>query len=162
MNKLFGVVLIIGGLWGQIPANIHSVPTGAIIRINGIDVGLTPLEAFRLGTGDQNFEIILEGYAPAKKTIEVQEAKSMTIEFRLKKLYNITLTTDEPGLEFVFNKIDTVRGNKNNLVIEEGEHHFQVFREGEQLDEKLIIIDRNKTMKYMLRQKQEISRDDSD
>ncbi len=155
-------MLIIGVLWGQIPANIHSVPTGAIIRINGLDVGLTPLEAFKLGTGDQNFEIILEGYAPAKKMIEIQEAKSITIEFRLKKLYNISLTTDEPGLEFVFNNVDTVRGYKNNLVIEEGEHHFQVFREGKQLDEKLIIIDRNKTMKYKLLRKQEISRDDFD
>lgn len=151
-----------GCLWSQISGNIHSVPEGAKIIINGQNVGITPLENFQLETGDQTFEIVLEGYVPARKLIKIQEAKSIFIEFRMKKLYNIIFTSHEADFIFVFNKVDTVKGEKNYLLIEEGEHHLEVFRKKESLEEKIIIIDKNKTIKYKLQHMQDNSRDKLD
>ncbi len=162
MNSFVAKMFFLGWAFGQISAHITSTPSGALVSINGNSIGTTPINDYRLGTGKQTFELKLDGYAPAAKTMDIQSAKSVRLAFHLKKLYHITFKTDEKGVMFVFNKIDSVKGGKNDLVMEEGEHHFQALRNERVIDEKIIIIDRHKTIEYKLKKQTRKSAESSE
>lgn len=150
MTRILITFCIVSCLRGQVPTNIISIPEGANIKINGREVGITPLQSFKIGLGKQEIEVYLEGFVKAEKTFDIQEAKSLNIEFRLKKLYNIKLKTKEIDIVFVFNKTDTIKQKKTKLLFEEGPHFLQVYRDGKILEEKVILIDAHKTIEYTL------------
>jgi len=145
-------LLLLVFVQGQIPTTINSIPAGANIKLNGREAGIAPLELI-LGIGEQDLEASLEGFVAARKTINIQDAKSLIIEFRLKKLHRILFKTKETDLIFIFNKTDTITSKKVELFFEEGQHSLQVFGDQELLEEKLLLIDSNQTIEYIISSK---------
>ncbi|MEE8437486.1 MAG: hypothetical protein V3S22_04020 [Candidatus Neomarinimicrobiota bacterium] len=62
----------------------------------------------------------------------------------------IKFKTKEIDIVFVFNKTDTIKQKKIELLFEEGSHFLQVYRDGKMLQEKSLLIDAHRTIEFKL------------
>lgn len=62
--------------WAAIAVN--SLPTGASLRVDGEDVGVTPLTA-EIGAGSHRLELRLDGYEPWRGALEVEANQPQTL-----------------------------------------------------------------------------------
>lgn len=134
----------------QTPTTIISIPPEAEVRLNGERIGSCPLEDYPLAPGPQELELVLEGYAPAIKEITIQEAQHLTVEFRLRRLYEVIFRSEARGLEYLLDGKYRWGERKIKLLIEEGEHLFQVYRGEQLIDERQLLIDGNLELDYPL------------
>lgn len=133
-----------------IKAFIFSIPDEAELYIDGQLKGETPLGILSLSNGVHSFKLLKEGYAPLKKTLEIQSAKKANIEFRLNRLNVLHFKTKEDGLKFVMDDVHEWWNKKIKLNIEEGHHNLKVYKRGELLDDVTFDIDWNKRIEYSL------------
>jgi len=136
--------------FSQTALNIESFPTGAVVKIDGREIGVTPVDSYQIPVGVHKFEIVKKGYAPVKKEIDVQDALSLQIQFRLNKLYDVVFITREKGLEFSLDEKHFWREPKVRFQIEEGKHLLQVFQADSLIDEQNLSIDHSTDILYKL------------
>jgi TonB family protein len=65
-------------------ADIHSLPFGALVTVDGATVGYTPLRGWRLKPGTHKVEIAKDGHEPWSGTVAVQPGKRARIDVELK------------------------------------------------------------------------------
>jgi serine/threonine-protein kinase len=80
-------------------ADIHSVPFGALVTVNGATVGYTPLRGWKLKAGSHKLQIAKEGHEPWVGTLAVQAGKRARIDVELKA--EAPAPTPEPTAEAV-------------------------------------------------------------
>jgi formylglycine-generating enzyme required for sulfatase activity len=80
------------------PVSFASEPAGAIVRVDGAEVGRTPLTV-DLSSGARAVTVTLAGYAPAGRTIRVVAEKPLSVPpFRLEpQPGRLRLASDPPG-----------------------------------------------------------------
>jgi len=74
---------------------IRSTPAGARVKVDGRDVGVTPVTVRDLGRGPHKIQIARDGYMPADRRVTITssaEAQSITIE-----LARLNASTREPA-----------------------------------------------------------------
>jgi serine/threonine-protein kinase len=64
-------------------ADVTSTPPGAMVKLDGTAVGLTPLRGHKLSVGPHRVELNLEGYEPFAGTVRVSEAKTARLNTQL-------------------------------------------------------------------------------
>lgn len=71
-------------VFAELPSNagrlfVRSTPTGAVVRLNGVERGKTPAEIADAPSGENTVEILMEGYRPfaEKVIIQAQETKEV-------------------------------------------------------------------------------------
>jgi len=69
----------------EIPVEVHTLPTGAIIRINNEVRGNSDLR-LELAEGTYQLEAILEGYQPATTSVKAQPGDPVSVELTLQPL----------------------------------------------------------------------------
>ncbi len=121
----------------QTPTTIISHPAGATLSINGKKIGITPLNSYSIRTGEHEFELELEGYAPVKRRLTVQPAKSLELEFHLNELHEVSFISEVPGLRFQIGH-QSWEGKKTILTMETGIHNIEIFA-GETLIDSLQL-----------------------
>ncbi|MFQ6611496.1 MAG: PEGA domain-containing protein [Fidelibacterota bacterium] len=151
MKPIF-LLFCVGLLWSQIPVTVESVPPGANVIIDGSAVGNTPLKDYQMNTGEYTFELSLEGWAPAKKQIEIQSARSGVVNFRLRPLLKVLFNTKEKGLTFSLDEKYIWSKKRIQLYVEKGQHLLQVRKGDELVDEKILVFKRNQELNYSLKQ----------
>jgi TonB family protein len=67
-------------------ADITSTPAGAMIKIDGTAVGLTPLRGRTLNVGRHRFEITAEGYDPYTTSVTVKENQTARVDAQLRTI----------------------------------------------------------------------------
>ncbi|MBP7276348.1 MAG: PEGA domain-containing protein [Kiritimatiellae bacterium] len=65
---------------------IRSEPSGAQVRVNGADRGLTPLELDGVPAGDPEVEILMPGYVSARERVPLEVQETREISLRLQPL----------------------------------------------------------------------------
>ena len=133
-----------------IKAFIFSTPDEAELYIDGQIKGETPLGILNLSNGEHSFKLLKEGYAPLKKTLDIQPAKKANIEFRLNRLNILHFMTNEEGLKYVLDDEHEWWDKKIKLQVESGEHVLKVYKHGEIVDEQILNIDWNRPLEYFL------------
>jgi TonB family protein len=61
-------------------ADVSSTPPGAIVKIDGTSVGLTPLRGRKLNVGRHRVELAAEGYEPFTASLTVKEGQTARLE----------------------------------------------------------------------------------
>jgi len=106
---LIGLLLLLGGgaaaglwLWSKPrPVDISSDPPGARVSLDGVPVGITPLDRLPLGREAKTFTFTLKGYLP--HTAPVPTGRDhLRVELE-REPFEINVVTDPPGAEVVVN-----------------------------------------------------------
>jgi TonB family protein len=64
--------------------DVSSTPAGAMVRVDGTSIGLTPLRGHKLNVGSHRVEISAEGYETASATARVKENTAAVVELTLR------------------------------------------------------------------------------
>ena len=83
--------------------SVSSVPSGAIVRWKGRELGHTPLRQCVLPAGDQVVEITAPGYQPFPIELTVRTGAVVDLGVRplVKQLGKLKLVTDPPGVSYL-------------------------------------------------------------
>jgi hypothetical protein len=83
--------------------SVSSVPSGAVVRWKGGELGRTPLRQCVLPSGDQVIEIVAPGYQPCpiELTIRTGSVTDLGVRPLLKQLGKLKLVTDPAGVSYL-------------------------------------------------------------
>jgi TonB family protein len=89
-------------------ADITSTPSGALVRVDGISAGLTPVRDQRLRAGNHNVEVTAEGHEKWTGTLQVREGKRARLEVPLRAIPKATPTPEvaDPNRIYDQNDVD--------------------------------------------------------
>lgn len=62
---------------------VRSIPKGADVYVDNIKVGETPYLSEEIGEGNHKISVMMEGYEPSAKRIDIEEGKEQEISFIL-------------------------------------------------------------------------------
>jgi len=74
---------------------VISDPPGAMVRLDGIEVGDTPLTIAKATPGSRRLRISLSGFASVTKKVEIVSSQEMTVQVVLGGLLNISSIPDD-------------------------------------------------------------------
>jgi len=58
---------------------VTSTPVGAMVKIDGTSVGLTPLRGHKVNVGSRRVEVTADGYEPFTETVRVKQGATVTL-----------------------------------------------------------------------------------
>jgi tetratricopeptide (TPR) repeat protein len=83
--------------------SISSEPTGAKLKLDGTDIGITDLTIYSL-KGDHDLEVSKPGFVPQKQTISVSAQKTEKLHFKLERTSSVGFFITYPkGVEVLLN-----------------------------------------------------------
>lgn len=108
--------------------NVKSSPeNGAIVFIDGIQVGTTPYKSDRLRSGQHNVRIVKEMFNTVEQTTFVEDGKTTNVELKMTAHYSsVKVITDSNSDIFVDNEYKGIGTWSGRLT--EGEHVFEARR----------------------------------
>ncbi|MCA9779674.1 MAG: serine/threonine protein kinase, partial [Candidatus Eremiobacteraeota bacterium] len=130
---LFGVLLAAGGQWywaHSAKLTITSQPPGASVKLNGIDVGVTPIDVPQLTPGLQAVEIFKDGHKPARELVPLAFAENGEAHYSLDPIVGKLLLTLKPRDAQVTIDSQTYGEIKSDLTLAAGTHLLKVAKEG--------------------------------
>ncbi len=130
--------------------SIYCTPNEAELVIDGNLIGNTPIENLDLAVGLHSFKLAKKNYVPLEKKLDIQPSKKVKMEFRLNRLNIIHFKSNEDGLKYVLNGEHEWWNKRIKLQIESGKHTLNVYSRGDIVDEKVLNINWNDRMKYIL------------
>lgn len=145
------ILLIIGLLLflsGQTPVNIITVPAETSIYLDSEELGETPLTAVSIDTGLHELTFERKGYVSVTENIHIGSARELDIELRLTPLIPVLFITAEEGLIFEWDGQHRWTHNKIRFEMERGRHQLGVYRNREQIDERVFSIEYGRTIDY--------------
>ena len=134
----------------KVSLSINTIPENVDIFLDGNLLGKTPLAGKKISTGDHNFEIQKEGYAPISYDLSVNPSKSVSLDFFMNPVYDVKFKTEEVGLIFELNSTHRWTEKMIGMQLEAGDHHLRVYKLGEVIDEQVIVADQPLTFQYYL------------
>ncbi|WP_048149161.1 PEGA domain-containing protein [Palaeococcus ferrophilus] len=75
---------------------VYSDPPGADVYVDGAFVGATPLEDYKLSTGQHELKVVKEGYEEYSTNITITAGKTFSTTSQLKPIPTTTTTTSKP------------------------------------------------------------------
>tara|TARA_Y100001970_G_scaffold277248_1_gene381140 strand:- start:4917 stop:6917 length:2001 start_codon:yes stop_codon:yes gene_type:complete len=128
----------------KIKLNIVSEPPEAAIRINGVNIGKTPIEIPQ-DSGELNFKISKEGYTSKEEKISLNaDNYSKKINFKLELLPgNLTVNVEPSDAKiFINNKLQTEEIKNASFPV--GIHNININKEGFRSINSNFTLDSNK------------------
>jgi TonB family protein len=93
-------------------AAIRSVPPGALVRVDGIAVGLTPIKDHKMKVGSHTVDVSAEGFESWSGTVTIKEGKRASVDTQLKAIPKATPTPEvkadvvDPNKVYASNEVD--------------------------------------------------------
>ena len=128
-----GVFLAAAGQWywaHSAKLTITSQPPGASVKLNGHDVGVTPIDVPGLTPGTQAVEVFKEGHKPARELVELGFAQKGESHYSLDPIVGKLLLTLKPRDAQVTIDSQTYGEIKSDLTLATGTHQLKVAKEG--------------------------------
>ena len=128
-----GVFLAAAGQWywaHSAKLTITSQPPGASVKLNGHEVGVTPIDVPGLTPGTQAVEIFKEGHKPARELVELGFAQKGESHYSLDPIVGKLLLTLKPRDAQVTIDSHTYGEIKSDLTLAAGTHQLKVAKEG--------------------------------
>lgn len=106
---LLGLLLLLGGggaagywFWSRPrPMDIASEPTGAKVSLDGVPLGITPIDRFPMKREARQFSFSLKGYQP--QVVPVPLGKDYVRVELEREPFEINVVSDPPGAEVIVN-----------------------------------------------------------
>ena len=124
---------------------IDSNPSGALVQMNGMDRGFTPVLLPELALGSYSASVQMEGYTRRDISWKVQNSRPILINVPL--LNNIGTLSLESTPESADIEIDgrTYGNTPFKGALEQGQHKIRLTKDGYRLYEKIVTITRDET-----------------
>lgn len=116
----------------------------AVVKVDGREVGPTPLERQLVPSGTHELEVACDGYASYIETLTLQAKDTREILARLKALpTELSLTSQPPGVRIYVD--DQLRGETPLTLTDlaPGEHRVRAERRGYEAQARTLRLDRN-------------------
>jgi formylglycine-generating enzyme required for sulfatase activity len=118
--------------------DVVSSPSGATIKINGKDYGITPNTINKLLIGDYKVELSRQGYAPLTKSISITEGTSAMISETLVNGRVVAINSTPSGVNlFIDGNAVGKTPYKDNLTF--GSHVLKIESEGKTAERRVDI-----------------------
>ena len=150
-KKIILFQFILCGLVGQIKLSVNAIPKRAEVQLDGKSIGKTTIKDGMITTGEHQFKINKDGYAPVTYDLIVNPSEAVHLDFFLNPIYKVKFKTDEKGLIFELNGEHRWDNDRIRLKLEAGDHLLRVFKLGNIIDEQTILVDEPKTFRYFLK-----------
>ena len=138
-----GVGLAVAGQWyyshsGSV--HITTNPAGAVVEVNGLERGKSPLTVSELSPGLQVIEVKLDGYRPATEKVELGFMQSQDTHLPLDPVVGKLLLTLKPR-----DAVVTIDGQeygviKSDLTLADGSHSLVVQKDGFETYESTFVV----------------------
>ena len=135
----------------KVSLSVNTIPEKVDIFLDGSFIGKTPISGQKIVSGDRNFEIRKDGFAPISYELNVNPSKSVNLDFFMNPIYNVKFKTDEVGLIFELNDVHRWTEDAIRMQLEAGDHQLRVYKLGEIVDEQIIVADQPLTFQYYLK-----------
>jgi serine/threonine protein kinase len=130
---MVGVGLAAGGQWywaRSAKLTITSQPAGATVKVNGHEVGVTPIDISGLTPGLQAVEVFKDGHRSARELVDVAFAETGEVNYSLDPIVGKLLLTLEPNDALVTIDSQTYGTIKSDLTLAAGKHQLSVKKDG--------------------------------
>jgi TonB family protein len=117
---------------------VMSAPFEATIKIDGKEMGQTPVTLKNLLIGDYSIEISLPGYATAIEKVTITEGQTATINSTLQNGREITVNSNPTGVTlFVDNVSVGLTPWQGNLIF--GNHNLRIEQEDKKVEKQISL-----------------------
>ena len=144
-------LLVWANLYGQVKLSVKTIPKKVNVKLDGIDIGKSPIINDRITPGFHKFEISKNGFAPITYDILVNPSQAVHLDFFMNPIYRVKFKTQEKGLVFELNGEHLWDDPFIRLDLEAGDHFLRVFKLNEIIDEQTIHVDEPKKFNYYLK-----------
>lgn len=151
MNHLLTGIIIIfltTVTQAQVPVTIISHPAEADVVLDGQNLGTTPVKNHPLVPGKHRLRLTRDKYRTVYYPFELQNAKGVTLTFRLHRLFPVKFRTREKNLRFEWNGEHAWKDRKIRFTMEEGIHTLSIFEQDSLLDSVLVRISEPLDIRY--------------
>lgn len=144
-----GVILTVGGQWfwsHSASLQISTTPLGAKVKVDGVEVGTTPLTASRLEPGMHAVEISMPGHRGVEDKVEVGFMQKQESHFTLEQRVGQLLLTLNPKDASVTLDGEVKGVINSDLSLPIGEHKLEVSKKGFEVYKSEVVIDEDKPL----------------
>ncbi len=140
---VIGVVLTVAGQWyysHSASVHITTNPAGAVVEVNGLERGKSPLTVSELTPGLQVIDVKLDGYRAATEKVELGFMQSQDTHLSLDPIVGKLLLTLKPR-----DAVVTIDGQeygviKSDLTLADGSHSLAVQKQGFETYESTVVV----------------------
>ena len=150
MKQLLPILILFGAAQAQTVVNIRSVPSEADVFLDSIEIGKTPIDTIKIDTGRHTLKFAKKGFVQSEGELVIAAGKQLDIDVRLVPLHSVFFRTDEEDLVFEWDGKHKWTHSSITFEMQEGIHTLRVFRNRNQVEERLVKNTRPMTMEYAL------------
>ena len=123
---------------------ISSTPSRAMVYIDGVEVGTTPLFKNDVLVGIRRIVFKKEGYTLVDKVVELQEGVENKVQAELSNANEVTITSNPAGADvYVDGKLEGVTPLKMTLT--NGKHDLRFEKNNYNTENKVVFVDNQTT-----------------
>ncbi|MGH9324339.1 MAG: TonB family protein, partial [Vicinamibacteria bacterium] len=114
----------------RVPLPIESLPSGATVRLDGVEVGTTPITIVEAALGEHEISIAKEGFVPMRESVNLgPDGPPLVFALQPARVSLSVASTPTPAYVFVD---DEEVGNTplKEALLDEGSHRLEVRRQG--------------------------------
>lgn len=121
---------------------IITVPTQAMVYMDGIKLGLTPFKFDELKAGEHSLKVTKKGYIDHEQSFTVEGGKTKKLDMSLERLNVLAISSKPGGASFYLN--DELKGlTPSSLELLSGSYKLKLIKEGYADWEKELNINRD-------------------
>ena len=121
---------------------LTTVPVGATVYIDGINLGLTPTTLDEIRTGKHDLKFTKSGYVDDERDVTVEPGERKVVRVDLERLNVIDIVSNPRGAEVYID--EELKGQTPvNVKLRSGTYTFRLERKGYEKWEKSIIVNRD-------------------
>ncbi|MCK4716424.1 MAG: PEGA domain-containing protein [Candidatus Marinimicrobia bacterium] len=121
---------------------IVTVPTQAMVYIDGIKLGLTPFKLDELKAGEHTLKVTKKGYIDHEQSFSVEVGRTKKLEVSLERLNVLVISSKPSGASFYLN--DELKGlTPSSLELLSDNYKLKLIKEGYADWEKELTINRD-------------------
>ncbi len=121
---------------------VASAPQGAMVSLDGKELGVTPLDAKKVPAGDHELSLALTGYQPSKRDIRILRQRTAELSVELQKdLRAIRIVSAPDGARVAINGDAAGVTPLDIASIQTGEHKVRLTLPGHAITTETMAVD---------------------
>ena len=120
---------------------IVTNPPGAVVTVDGEELGKTPLTSGNMAAGEHQFVVALEGFKPIAHTVAIRRQRTTELNFNLQKdLRRIRIVSEPEGARLFLNGEPVGSTPTELAAVQTGEHEVRLTLPGHAMVQETLTV----------------------